>query len=199
MQKQSESRWSRARDSIHQYGARRQEPVSRAAAGAADGGQRKEKQGEDGTGRWRAGAQARRSNKVGQVQSPGHKPSSHVCCWGAAEAQGLHPASLCGQVETSRVGKADLLVLVGCPPCEHIHSPNREKAPRGRAPVSLLYLWLSAGQLSAQKAVQKQPTRKNNQIKRTAQVRALRLGSALRCSSSKTLGWDLGCFALSPS
>lgn len=121
-----------------------------------------------GQGRWRAGAQARRSNKVGQVQSPGHKPSSHVCCWGAAEAQGLHPASLCGQVETLRVGKADLLVFVGCPPCEHIHSPNREKAPRGRASVSLPCLWLSAGQLSAQKAVQKQPTRKNNQIKRTA-------------------------------
>lgn len=80
MQKQSEGRWSRARDSIHQHGARRQEPVSRAAAGAADGGQRKEKRGEDGTGRWRAGAQARRSNKVGEVQSPGHKPSSHVCC-----------------------------------------------------------------------------------------------------------------------
>lgn len=50
MQKQSEGRWSRARDSIHQHGARRQEPVSRAAAGAADGGQRKEKRGEDGTG-----------------------------------------------------------------------------------------------------------------------------------------------------
>lgn len=203
MQKQSEGRWSRARDSIHQHGARRQEPVSRAAAGAADGGQRKKKRGEDFTGetlqgRRRAGARARRSNKVRQVQSPGHKPSSRVCCWGAVEAHGLHPTSLRGQLETSGVGKADLSVFVGCPPCEHIHSPNGEKALRGRALVSLLCLWPSAGQLSAQKAVKKQPTRKNNQIKLTAQVRALRLESALRCSSSKTLGWDFGCLP-SPS